>query len=446
LLAAAAATDAPSSGPGIPAAALIEPRFGALRLDLDQGIPGHSQLLSRDQGAMEGFIMLSGFFDLPWWGYVAIALLLTHITIITVTLFLHRHQAHRALDLHPALSHFFRLWLWLTTGMVTKEWVAVHRKHHAKCETRDDPHSPQILGINRVLRRGVFLYVKEARKAQTIERYGYGTPDDWPERNVYSRFQIVGLTLMGAADILLFGLVPGILILVTQIVWIPFWAAGVINGIGHYWGYRHWSTPDASTNIVPLGLLIGGEELHNNHHAYPTSAKLSMKWYEFDCGWLYIRLLAAAGLVSVRHTAPTPHLAAAKPVVDPLTLQAIVACRYAVLAQYGRSLRRAYRDELAKLRRLAPHDAVALQTVEPWLNRDEKLLREDERKKLAELLPKSHVLQTMYAMRHELTAVWGRSMAPREQLVAQLQDWCRRAETSEIKPLAEFSRQLRCYA
>jgi stearoyl-CoA desaturase (delta-9 desaturase) len=390
--------------------------------------------------------MFSGVFNLPWWGDVIVALLLTHVTIVAVTVFLHRHQAHRALDLHPAVSHFFRLWLWLTTGMVTKEWAAVHRKHHAKCETPDDPHSPQILGINRVLWGGVFLYVKEARKPETLERYGHGTPDDWLERNVYSKFQVVGLTLMGVADVVLFGFVPGILIFVTQIVWIPFWAAGVINGIGHYWGYRHWQTPDASTNIVPLGLLIGGEELHNNHHAYPTSAKLSMKWYEFDIGWLYIRLLEAAGLARVKHTAPIPHLVAAKPAVDPQTLQAIIACRYAVLAQYGRTLRRVYREELAKLRRFAPHDALALQTVEPWLDRDERLLRANERARLAELLPKSHVLQTMYAMRRELAAVWGRSMATREQLVAQLQDWCRRAETSEIKPLAEFSRQLRCYA
>ena len=390
--------------------------------------------------------MFSGVFNLPWWGNVAVALLLTHVTIIAVTVFLHRHQAHRALDLHPIASHFFRLWLWLTTGMVTKEWAAVHRKHHAKCETPDDPHSPQVLGINRVLWGGVLLYVNETKKTETLERYGHGTPDDWLERNVYSRFQIVGLTLMGVIDIVLFGPVPGILILLTQIVWIPFWAAGVINGIGHYWGYRHWLTPDASTNIVPLGILIGGEELHNNHHAYPTSAKLSMKWYEFDIGWLYIRLLQAAGMANVKHTAPKPHFTAPKPVIGPEMLQAIIACRYDVLAKYGRSLRRAYRDELAKLRRYAPHDALALQIVKPWLDRNEKMLREQERTSLSELLPKSHALQKMVAMRRELAAVWERSMATREQLVVQLQDWCRRAETSEIKPLAEFSRQLRCYA
>jgi len=393
-----------------------------------------------------GSVLFSGLFDLPWWGAVLVALALTHVTIASVTIFLHRHQAHHALDLHPAVSHFFRLWLWLTTGMLTKEWAAVHRKHHAKCDTPEDPHSPQILGINRVLWAGVFLYVKEARKPETIERYGRGTPDDWLERNLYSRFKILGLVLMGVADIILFGIVPGLAILAAQIVWIPFWAAGVINGIGHYWGYRHWSTPDASTNIFPLGILIGGEELHNNHHAYPTSAKLSNKWYEFDLGWLYIRILEALGLAKVKHVAPTPHFETPKPVVGPDTLQAIIRCRYDVLATYARSLKRTYADEIGKLRRHSPQEARALQAVEPWLDRDDKMLHDTERERIAELLPKSQALQTMYAMRRELAAVWGRSTASREQLVMQLQDWCRRAEASGIRALAEFSRRLRSYA
>ncbi|MGW8184227.1 MAG: DesA family fatty acid desaturase [Burkholderiales bacterium] len=391
-------------------------------------------------------VLFSGVFDLPWWGVVLVALALTHVTIAAVTIFLHRHQAHHALDLHPAISHFFRLWLWLTTGMLTKEWAAVHRKHHAKCDTPEDPHSPQILGINRVLWAGVFLYVKEARKPETIERYGRGTPDDWLERNLYSRFKILGLILMGVADIILFGVVPGLAIFAAQIVWIPFWAAGVINGIGHYWGYRHWSTPDASTNIFPLGILIGGEELHNNHHAYPTSAKLSNKWYEFDLGWLYIRILEALRLAKVKHVAPTPHFAAPKPAVDPDTLQAIIRCRYDVLATYARSLKRTYAEEIGKLRRRSPQEARALQAVEPWLDRDDKMLHDTERERIAELLPKSQALQTMYAMRRELAALWGRSTASREQLVMQLQDWCRRAEASGIKALAEFSQRLRSYA
>lgn len=388
----------------------------------------------------------SGVFDLPWWGVAAVALILTHITIVAVTVFLHRHQAHHALDLHPATSHFFRFWLWLTTGMVTREWAAVHRKHHAKCDTPEDPHSPQVLGINRVLWGGVFLYVKEAHKPETLERYGHGTPDDWLERHLYARFQILGLTLMGTIDVTLFGIVPGALVLATQIVWIPFWAAGVINGIGHYWGYRLWPTPDASTNITPLGILIGGEELHNNHHAYPTSAKLSIKWYEFDIGWLYIRILEALGLAKLKHVAPTPHFSEPKAAVDLQMLQAVIACRYDVLAKYAKSLKRAYAEELNKLREVAPQDARILRGLKRWLNQDEKMVPEPERRKLAEVLPKSRVLMTMVAMRRDLAAVWGRSAATRDQLVRQLQDWCQRAEASGIRPLAEFSERLRRYA
>ena len=391
-------------------------------------------------------LLYSGIFDLSWWEVAAVALVLTHITIASVTIFLHRHQAHRALDLHPAVSHFFRLWLWLTTGMLTKEWAAVHRKHHAKCDTPEDPHSPQILGMYRVLWGGVFLYVKEANRPDTLARYGQGTPDDWLERNLYTRFKLLGLTLMGVSDIILFGVFPGVLILAVQIVWIPFWAAGVINGIGHYWGYRHWATPDASTNIVPWGLLIGGEELHNNHHAYPTSAKLSCKWYELDIGWLYIRTLEVLGLAHVKHVAPRPHFAAPKPTVDPDTLQAIIRCRYDVLAKYAQSLKRIYAEELGKLRRRSPQEARALRTIKPWLNRDDKMLHELERTRLAEVLPKAGALQTMYTMRHQLAALWGRSTATSEQLVKQLQDWCRRAEASGIAPLAEFSQRLRTYA
>jgi stearoyl-CoA desaturase (delta-9 desaturase) len=394
---------------------------------------------------MEHNILFSSVFSLPWWGIVLVALGLTHITIVSVTVFLHRHQAHRALDLHPLASHFFRFWLWLTTGMVTKEWAAIHRKHHAKCETAEDPHSPQILGINRVLWLGVFLYVKEAYNRETLERYGHGTPDDWIERNVYSRFAVLGLTLMGTADVVLLGIVPGMLVLATQIVWIPFWAAGVINGIGHYWGYRNWGTEDASTNIVPWGILIGGEELHNNHHAYATSAKLSNKWYEVDIGWMYIRFLEALGLAKVKKVAPTPRFTEAK-AVDQATLQAVITHRYDVLAKYAKSLKRTYVEELGKLRRFAPHDAHVLQSLQRWLHRDERSLCETERADLNKVLAKSRALHTVYSMRTELVSLWERSSASREQLVRQLQDWCHRAEASGIRHLEEFSRRLRCYA
>ncbi|HVS22411.1 MAG TPA: fatty acid desaturase, partial [Gammaproteobacteria bacterium] len=235
---------------------------------------------------------MTGVFDLSIWGYIGVALLTTHVTIASVTIFLHRHQAHRALTLHPIASHFFRFWLWLTTGMVTREWVAVHRKHHAKCETEADPHSPLIWGIGRVVFGGVLLYRKSAADPETLDVYGRGTPDDWLERNLYDRYTVYGMGLLAIIEVVLFGL-PGIAIFLVQIAWIPFWAAGVINGIGHYWGDRNFETQDASRNIVPFGVLIGGEEFHNNHHAYMYSAKLGNKWWELDVGWIYIRLLEA---------------------------------------------------------------------------------------------------------------------------------------------------------
>ena len=389
-------------------------------------------------------MLFSGVFDLPWWGYVLAALGLTHVTIASVTIFLHRCQAHRALELHPIASHLFRLWLWLTTGMVTKEWAAIHRKHHAKCETAEDPHSPQIVGINRVLWGGVFLYVKESHNAETMERYGHGTPDDWLERNVYSRFQVLGITLMGIADIMLFGIVPGLLILLTQIVWIPFWAAGVINGIGHYFGYRNYDSADASTNIVPWGILIGGEELHNNHHAFAASAKLSNKWYEFDIGWLYIQILSALGLAKVKKVAPTPRFAEPKPTADAQTLQAVITNRYDVLSRYAKSLKRIYAQEVARL----GHWSSEAQTLKRFRNAMLRMqqLSETERARLGDALKQSRMLATALAMRQELVGLWERSNASKEQLVRQLQDWCRRAEASGIPPLVDFSRRLGSYA
>jgi stearoyl-CoA desaturase (delta-9 desaturase) len=391
-------------------------------------------------------ILFSGAFDLPWWGDVIAALLLTHVTIAAVTLYLHRNQTHHAVDFHPVVSHFFRLWLWLTTGMRTREWVAVHRKHHARCETAEDPHSPQVLGINRVLWGGVLLYVDESADRETIERFGEGTPDDWIERNIYSRYVMFGLTLMGVTDVLLFGIVPGMLILLAQIVWIPFWAAGVINGVGHYYGYRNWSTDDASTNMIPLGALIGGEELHNNHHAHATSAKFSIKPYEFDLGWLYIRILRALGLATVKHVAPVPRFVEARPVADLPMLEAVIEHRYDVLANYRQSLKRTYVEELGALRRSAPHDARILQNLKRWMLRDERTLPEFQRAEIEKGLSMSPRLRTAYSMRRELIALWERSMQTHEQLVAHLQDWCRRAEASGIAPLAEFSRRLRSYA
>jgi stearoyl-CoA desaturase (delta-9 desaturase) len=371
---------------------------------------------------------------------------LTHITIVAVTVFLHRCQAHRALELHPAVSHFFRFWLWLTTGMVTREWAAVHRKHHAKCETDQDPHSPQVYGINRVLWLGALLYTRECARRETIERYGHGTPDDWVERNVYTRFTLLGITLMAVADMVLFGMLPGLAIFAVQMLWIPLWAAGVINGVGHWFGYRNWQTPDASRNIVPLGILIGGEELHNNHHAYASSAKLSSKWYEFDVGWLYIRVLQSVGLAAVKKVAPTPRFTEAKSTVDLETLQAVIANRYDVLAKYAKSLKATYAEELRRLRRLAPQDVEMMKALKRWLHRDESSLAENERVRLAQALARHRALETAYTMRKELMGLWDRSTASRDQLLKQLQDWCLRAEASGIRPLQEFALRLRCYA
>jgi stearoyl-CoA desaturase (Delta-9 desaturase) len=390
-------------------------------------------------------MFFSGLLDLPWWGYAAAALVLTHITIASVTIYLHRCQAHRALELHPLVSHFFRFWLWLTTGMVTKEWAAIHRKHHAKVETADDPHSPQVHGINRVLWLGVFLYVKEAHNAETMERYGHGTPDDWMERNVYTPYSAWGVFLLLAVNLLIFGVVPGVLIWLTQIAWIPFWAAGVINGVGHYFGYRSYDVADASTNIVPWGILIGGEELHNNHHAFAASAKLSSKWYEFDIGWMYICILESLGLATVKRLAPTPRFAHPKAAVDLETLHAVIANRYDVLSRYAKSCRRTYAEELERLRKWSPRDAEVLRSLKRALLRGQAAAG-TEGTRLAEALKNSRALATVLAMRDELLTLWERSHASKEQLLRHLQDWCRRAEASGIAPLVDFSQRLRSYA
>jgi stearoyl-CoA desaturase (delta-9 desaturase) len=270
--------------------------------------------------------------------------------------------------------------------------------------------------------------------------------DDWIERRLYSRYKILGIVLMGAVDMALFGAVPGALILLTQIAWIPFWAAGVVNGIGHYWGYRNWPATDASTNISPIGILIGGEELHNNHHAFPSSAKLSSKWFEFDIGWLYIRVLQALGLAKVKHVAPSPRLVAPKADIDLATVQAVIRCHYDVLSNYTRSLKKACVAELERLRRMSPEAARALKTVKPLLGKDHGVLGPSRQQQVMQALSASQVLATMYAMRGELTALWSRSAATGEQLARQLQDWCQRAEASGIAPLADFSRRLRSYA
>lgn len=391
--------------------------------------------------------MFSGYLDLPWWGDVVAALILVQITIAAVTLYLHRAQAHRALELHPVVSHFFRFWLWLTTGMVTREWAAIHRKHHAKCETVDDPHSPRIYGIKRVLFGGVMLYVKESKNGDTMTRYGHGTPDDWIERHLYTPLTKWGVIVLAALDLYFFGLAPGALIFGVQVAWIPFWAAGVINGVGHYFGYRNFQTGDDSTNIVPWALWIGGEELHNNHHAYPTSAKFSLRWYELDIGWMYIRVLQFFGLATVRKQAPKVKLDPSKFEVDAATLQAVIMHRYDVMAKYAKSVKRAAAFELAALRERGDFaDSKAVRIVKKWLHRDAAVIPAKHRATLDYAVASSSALATTLTMRAELARLWERSTLNTEQLVSQLKDWCERAEKSGVAPLVEFSHRLRSYA
>ncbi|MGL6039897.1 MAG: DesA family fatty acid desaturase [Deefgea sp.] len=391
---------------------------------------------------------LNGLIDLPWWGYILVMLVLTHITIASVTIFLHRHQAHRALDLHPIASHFFRFWLWLTTAQVTKEWAAIHRKHHAKCETAEDPHSPQIFGIKKVFWEGWELYRAEAAKPETMQKYGHGTPDDWLERNIYTPHASLGPTLMAVIDLLLFG-TNGIWIWAMQMLWIPVTAAGIINGIGHYWGYRNFETEDASTNVLPWGILIGGEELHNNHHTFGTSAKLSYKWFEFDIGWFYIRILSVLGLAKVRKVAPKLVIAETRPVLDESLLQAIIANRYAIAANYARTLKATVAQEIEQLSASSCLPSVnfdVAKRMKVWLKQDAKDTPATDKIHLELILAQSKVLEQVYQMRQELTRIWERSSLNGNELVMQLQDWCARAEASGIQSLREFSLRLRAVA
>ncbi|MCB2261897.1 MAG: fatty acid desaturase [Candidatus Thiosymbion ectosymbiont of Robbea hypermnestra] len=383
-----------------------------------------------------------GILDFSLWQVVAAGLILTHVTIVTVTVFLHRAQAHRALALHPAASHFFRFWLWLTTGMVTKEWVAVHRRHHAKCETPEDPHSPRILGLGKLLAEGAELYAKAAGDPRTLARYGHGTPDDWLERHLYSRYTQHGVGLMLILDLLLFG-VHGITLWAVQMIWIPFFAAGVINGIGHYWGYRNFETPDAATNILPWGILIGGEELHNNHHAFPSSAKLSSKWWELDLGWFYVRLLSLLGLAEVKKVASRPRVVAGKGTIDMDTVRAVVTGRMHVAARYAREvLAPVTRAELCRSRR---HCRRLSRRTQRLLVLEGSRLDARAKQRLEQILAQSQTLETVYQFRERLRELWERAAPSQEALLEALQDWCQQAEATGIQALETFSRTLRGY-
>jgi len=389
--------------------------------------------------------LADGLLGASWWQVLLFALVATHITIAAVTIFLHRAQAHRALELHAFPAHFFRLWLWLTTGMVTKEFVAIHRKHHAKCETEEDPHSPQTRGIKALLLTGVELYRAESKNAETMVKYGKGTPDDWIERNLYTRYSWQGVGVMLLLNLLMFGAI-GITVWAVQMLWIPVMATGIINGIGHWWGYRNFEAPDASRNVTPWGIIIGGEELHNNHHTYPTSARFSVKPYEFDIGWVYIRGMELIGLAKVRTTPPSLKLGAVKPVADDKTLEAIIANRYEVMAKYARNLRHASRAEALRLKSEGSASAARLANMElakRWLHRDEDKIPHAVKAQVASAVEHSPGLAKLVAMREELRSLWTRTNVSAEQLVVDLQAWCKKAEESGIAALQEFALKLR---
>ena len=390
-------------------------------------------------------LLAHGLLRASLWQVVLATLVMTHITIAAVTIFLHRSQAHRALDLHPIAAQFFRFWLWLTTGMVTKQWVAIHRKHHARCETVDDPHSPVTRGIKTVLLRGSELYRAEAKVTATLDKYGHHTPNDWIERKLYSRRSGLGVRLMLVIDLALFGAL-GLTVWAVQMLWIPITAAGIINGLGHWWGYRNFEASDASTNLLPWGIVIGGEELHNNHHTYPTSAKLSVKRFEFDIGWLYIRLMQTAGLAKVRKTPPQLKLGEVRAQADGKTLEALIANRYEVMAHYAIELKRACAAELKRMKAQGLHRSArwkSMHAARRWLHRDDDKVPPGQKPLLAKALGDSPVLGKLVAMREELRGLWTRSNVSADQLVADLQAWCRSAEESGITALQEFSLKLR---
>ena len=386
---------------------------------------------------------MPGLIQLPIWGYVVVALVFTHLTIVGVTIYLHRCQAHRALDLHPLVSHFLRFWLWLTTGMVTREWVAVHRKHHAFVETENDPHSPQVHGIRKVLLEGAELYRESSKNPEMLERYGHGTPDDWMERNLYTRYSNRGYVLLLIINVALFGFL-GLTIWAVQMAWIPFFAAGVINGVGHWSGYRKYQTPDTSTNIVPFGILVGGEELHNNHHAFASSARFSMQWWEFDIGWFYIRLMSAVGLARVKKVAPRPILDPSKRIPDMDTVSAVISNRFHLMAQYARTvLGSVYHEEL---KRLDTEKQGLLRSARALLSCETSMLSSEARERLESALGETDALQTAYRYRERLQAIWQERSASQERLLQVLQEWCREAEDSGIRALQDFARTLPRYS
>ena len=375
------------------------------------------------------------------WQIVLATLLLTHITIVSVTVYLHRHSAHRSLDLHPLLRHFFRFWLWLTTGMNTKEWTAVHRKHHALCETPQDPHSPVIRGLSTVFWRGAELY-KQAVSEETLQRYGKGTPDDWLERHLYKR-SAAGITLMLGIDLLLFGAI-GLTVWAVQMAWIPLFAAGVINGVGHAKGYRNFECPDAARNIVPWGILIGGEELHNNHHTYPNSAKLSVKWWEVDIGWAWIQLFKSLQLATVKPIGPLAKRVKNKSLIDMDTAWGALNDRFNIMAEYSRQV---ITPVIKQEKRDAPGaQRSMLKRAKLLLTRAPSLQLQNDQQDISRLLTEYPTFKRVYDMQLALNEAWKNGASNVAGLKEALSEWCREAEESGIDVLRDFAAYIRSYS
>lgn len=383
---------------------------------------------------------LYGIVNLSFWGYVLVTFLMIQVTFMGVTLYLHRDATHRSLDLHPVLRHIFRFWLWMSSSIVTREWVAVHRKHHARCETPDDPHSPVVHGLKKVLLEGAELYQVAARDPQVVEKFGRGTPNDWMELNVYYRHRNLGIALMLLIDLALFGVV-GITIFAAQMLANPLMAAGVVNGIGHYYGYRNFECPDAARNVMPWGFLVAGEELHNNHHAFPSSAKFSVQRWEFDIGWLYIRIFQTFGLAKVIRVAPSPAQTAPRVHVDLETVRAVIVNRMHVLRDYTRNVTvPVFREQMVVA------GGNLSRRVKKLLVREPVLLDVSAQTKLQQVLAQNTALNTVHDFRERLRVLWSGGNMSNETLLQHLKDWIAQAEASGVKVLEDFAVRLRGYA
>lgn len=387
--------------------------------------------------------LVNGVLDLSAWQVVLYTLIMTHISIVSITVYLHRAMAHRAMDVHPALAHFFRFWCWFTMATITKEWISVHRKHHAKCETDEDPHSPVRKGLKTVLSTGAELYQAEISKKETLERYGKGTPETWVDVNVYAKHKNLGVTLLGFMNIILLGPI-GITVWAIQMLWQPVHAAGIINGIGHAFGYRNFECADASRNITPIAIWIGGEELHNNHHTYPNSAKLSVKPWEFDIGWMYIQMFKSVGLVKNVRQGPVVHVDKNKTELDQDSALAAANNRFQIMAKFYQSVIKPVVNE--KKEEANTKLAPVMKRAKKLLSRDEILMTDQYRKQLAELIEYDEMVEKVYQMKQELQLVWKKRSASRDELLHAMQAWCKEAETSGIRALEEFSYSLKQYS